>query len=156
MESLCGSTCSVFKLRARYYAPGVGRFLTKDIWDGNVKSPMSFNRWDYVGANPVNQTDPSGHCWYPNLENGGVSYDITDPSPSLCAWFTNNFPTVPTNSTPHNWLDSLPLGVISLVSSYSDCTIKVILSWHRVKIIGWHKWRSDTTVPTRRVGTSDD
>jgi len=28
---------------------------------GNANSPMSFNRWNYVGGNPVNLTDPSGN-----------------------------------------------------------------------------------------------
>ena len=28
-------------LRARYYAPSVGRFLTKDLWRGNEHSPIS-------------------------------------------------------------------------------------------------------------------
>jgi RHS repeat-associated protein len=49
-------------LRARMYAPGMGRFLTRDTWDGNVNQPMSFNRWNYVYANPTNLTDPSGLC----------------------------------------------------------------------------------------------
>jgi RHS repeat-associated protein len=47
-------------LRARHYAPGMGRFLTRDLWEGDVNSPMSFNRWMYVEGNPVNYTDPTG------------------------------------------------------------------------------------------------
>jgi len=38
----------------------MGRFLTRDTWGGNANVPMSFNRWNYVGGNPVNLTDPSG------------------------------------------------------------------------------------------------
>ncbi len=48
-------------LRARHYNPGIARFLTKDIWEGNANSPMSFNRWMYVKGNPINFTDPSGY-----------------------------------------------------------------------------------------------
>ncbi len=47
-------------LRARYYESGTGRFLTRDMWEGDVNSPMSFNRWMYVQGNPVNYTDPTG------------------------------------------------------------------------------------------------
>ncbi len=48
-------------LRARYYNPGMGRFLTRDTWEGNANSPMSFNRWNYVNGNPANYTDPTGN-----------------------------------------------------------------------------------------------
>jgi hypothetical protein len=48
-------------LRARYYAPGIGRFLTKDTWKGDANSPMSLNRWTYVHGNPTTYYDPSGH-----------------------------------------------------------------------------------------------
>ena len=48
-------------LRARYYAPEMGRFLTKDTWDGYYDRPQSLNPWNYVEANPVNLTDPSGN-----------------------------------------------------------------------------------------------
>jgi RHS repeat-associated protein len=47
-------------LRARYYAPGMGRFLTKDAWEGDYNSPLTLNRWNYVTGNPINYTDPSG------------------------------------------------------------------------------------------------
>ena len=47
-------------LRARYYNPLDGRFISRDTWDGNYNSPQSLNRWNYVGGNPVNLTDPSG------------------------------------------------------------------------------------------------
>jgi len=50
-------------LRARQYAPGMGRFLTRDTWAGNANSPMSFNRWNYTDSNPINHSDPSGHCF---------------------------------------------------------------------------------------------
>jgi RHS repeat-associated protein len=50
-------------LRARYYASGMGRFLTKDTWRGNSNRPMSFNKWMYVEGNPINRVDPSGMCY---------------------------------------------------------------------------------------------
>jgi len=47
-------------LRSRYYAPATGRFLTKDVWQGDYTRPLSLNKWMYVEGNPVNYTDPSG------------------------------------------------------------------------------------------------
>jgi len=48
-------------LRARYYDPLDGRFLSRDTWAGEDNRPLSLNRWGYVGGNPVNYTDPSGY-----------------------------------------------------------------------------------------------
>ncbi|MCK5793082.1 MAG: hypothetical protein KAH12_00130, partial [Anaerolineales bacterium] len=47
-------------LRSRYMSVDTGRFLTKDVWDGDYTTPMSYNAWLYVNGNPVNFTDPSG------------------------------------------------------------------------------------------------
>jgi len=48
-------------LRARYYAPGDGRFISRDTWGGEYNRPLSLNRWGYVEGNPVNAIDPTGH-----------------------------------------------------------------------------------------------
>ncbi len=49
-------------LRARYYDPALGRFISKDPFDGVKKDPQTLNGYIYVGNNPVNLTDPSGKC----------------------------------------------------------------------------------------------
>jgi len=48
-------------LRARYYAPTDGRFISRDTWAGDYNRPLSLNSWLYVEGNPVNFTDPSGY-----------------------------------------------------------------------------------------------
>ena len=48
-------------LRARYYAPTDGRFISRDTWNGDYSRPLSLNRWNYVEGNPVNKIDPTGH-----------------------------------------------------------------------------------------------
>jgi len=47
-------------LRARYYQPETGRFVTKDPWAGNPAQPATLNHYVYAGNNPVNLLDPSG------------------------------------------------------------------------------------------------
>jgi RHS repeat-associated protein len=47
-------------LRARYYDPRMGRFVSKDSWDGFVSRPLSLNNWSYVENNPIKLVDPSG------------------------------------------------------------------------------------------------
>ncbi|MCU0226663.1 MAG: RHS repeat-associated core domain-containing protein [Bryobacterales bacterium] len=46
----------------RYYAPSVGRFTTADPYSGSAVAalPETWNRYAYVGGNPVNRTDPKG------------------------------------------------------------------------------------------------
>ncbi len=48
-------------LRARYYAPESGRFLTKDSRMGDYERTLSLNRWNYVLSNPISYIDPTGH-----------------------------------------------------------------------------------------------
>jgi RHS repeat-associated protein len=49
-------------LRARYYSPELGRFLTRDAWLGTPTSGITLNRFAYGNDNPSTRTDPSGHC----------------------------------------------------------------------------------------------
>jgi RHS repeat-associated protein len=46
----------------RYYGPGTGRFLTADPYQasGGAEEPGSWNRYAYVGGDPVNWRDVSG------------------------------------------------------------------------------------------------
>jgi len=47
-------------MRARYYDPEIGRFLSKDSKHGLLKSPQTFHRYNYVINNPIKLIDPSG------------------------------------------------------------------------------------------------
>ena len=47
-------------LRARYYDPDAGRFLTRDGFPGHASHSQTVNRYVYVGNNPAIGTDPSG------------------------------------------------------------------------------------------------
>ncbi|MBV8846569.1 MAG: RHS repeat-associated core domain-containing protein [Bryobacterales bacterium] len=49
----------------RFHMPGLGRFLTTDPSAGSAQSsdPGTWNRYAYVGGDPVNRDDPAGLCW---------------------------------------------------------------------------------------------
>jgi RHS repeat-associated protein len=47
-------------LRARYYSPTQGRFVSQDTWKGEQSQPQSYNLWLYAYANPTINTDPTG------------------------------------------------------------------------------------------------
>jgi hypothetical protein len=38
----------------------MGRFLSRDIWKGDIYEPMSYNRWLYAYGDSINLTDPTG------------------------------------------------------------------------------------------------
>jgi RHS repeat-associated protein len=44
----------------RWYAPGQGRFTTRDVLFGDPLHPISLNQWVYGAANPVTMWDPTG------------------------------------------------------------------------------------------------
>ena len=48
-------------LRARYYQPAVGRFLTRDTYTGQEDDTLSLHLYTYCGNDGVNAWDPSGH-----------------------------------------------------------------------------------------------
>lgn len=50
-------------LRARYYEPGVGRFITRDTYTGESDEPLSLHLYTYCANDGVNMVDPSGHGW---------------------------------------------------------------------------------------------
>ena len=54
------SDLGAYHLRARYYSPQRGRFLTSDPFAGFTDVPRTLHKYLYVGAEPVNRIDPSG------------------------------------------------------------------------------------------------
>ena len=50
-----------YYLRARYYNPASGRFLSMDSFDGLAQEPVTLHKYLYANADPVNFVDPSGY-----------------------------------------------------------------------------------------------
>jgi RHS repeat-associated protein len=50
----------LYYLRARWYNPVTGRFMTRDPYQGSIYDPASLHRYNYARANPANFIDPSG------------------------------------------------------------------------------------------------
>jgi RHS repeat-associated protein len=57
-------------LRARWYLPETGTFVSKDVWEGDNLRSLTLNGWSYVEGNPVNFTDPSGFISIGTIYNG--------------------------------------------------------------------------------------
>ena len=50
----------LYSLRARYYDPANGRFLSRDTAGMDLQDASEHNRYVYVANNPINAFDPSG------------------------------------------------------------------------------------------------
>jgi len=81
----------LYYLRARYFNPVSGRFLSRDSADGVPTDPTTLHKYLYASASPINGFDPSGH-------NTLIEYTLllkfigplTWPKmvlPNLCMWF---------------------------------------------------------------------
>jgi RHS repeat-associated protein len=52
----------LYYLRARWYNPVTGRFMTRDPYSGSAYDPASLHRYNYARSNPANFLDPSGRA----------------------------------------------------------------------------------------------
>jgi RHS repeat-associated protein len=75
------ASTNLLYLRSRYYSGDLGRFLTKDTWQGDYNTPSTLNSWIYTGNNPINRIDPTGK-WY--CQTGLI------PNHSDCINWVNN------------------------------------------------------------------
>ncbi|MFW5433961.1 polymorphic toxin-type HINT domain-containing protein [Paenibacillus apiarius] len=54
-------TTNLQYLRARWYDPSIGRFITEDPFEGELTNPLSLNQYTYVENNPLTKIDPTGN-----------------------------------------------------------------------------------------------
>jgi RHS repeat-associated protein len=73
---------------ARYYDPEIGRFVTRDVSEGDKRNPQSLNLYSFCLNNPVRYTDPLGFeektpeeiveeifSYLSNLDDSGLSLE---------------------------------------------------------------------------------
>jgi RHS repeat-associated protein len=75
----------LYYLRARYYNPLTGRFMSRDPEQGNPYDPKSLHKFLYAEGDPVNLIDPSGRD--ATLQFVFTTADVSSPSiPGLLAF----------------------------------------------------------------------
>ncbi|MBI2612075.1 hypothetical protein HYW54_05045 [Candidatus Gottesmanbacteria bacterium] len=67
---------NLYFLRARYYDPELGRFISRDPVKGSLVSPQSQNPYAYALNNPVINSDPSGEYIDTVIDVAFLAYDI--------------------------------------------------------------------------------
>ncbi|HIP70586.1 MAG TPA: RHS repeat-associated core domain-containing protein [Anaerolineae bacterium] len=53
----------LYYYNARYYLPGLSRFLSADTIVPDKENPQALNRYSYTANNPLKFVDTTGHCW---------------------------------------------------------------------------------------------
>ena len=69
------SDLGLYYLRARYYNPQTGRFLSRDPEEGVPTDPKTLHKYLYAGGDPVNLKDPTGRDYVGYVEiSTGLSF----------------------------------------------------------------------------------
>lgn len=84
-----------YYLRARFYCPGLKRFLTRDPREGVSALPLSWNPYLYAINNPVNFNDPDGEVFA--VIGGAIVYGLA----SLVAFGSGYLAGTAINETYH-------------------------------------------------------
>ncbi|HLZ71272.1 MAG TPA: RHS repeat-associated core domain-containing protein [Dehalococcoidia bacterium] len=100
-------------LRARFYDPATGRFLSRDPSPGCVFDPAHVQPYVYAGDDPVGAVDPSGLCQVSlgHRPLRGVAYEPTAEVSHLAVRLYD--PTTKTTTYCEGYADNGPSGVIA-------------------------------------------
>lgn len=74
-------------LRARWYDPMTGRFVSADPFAGKQRNPRTINRYSYVGSDPTHIIDPSGELGITSISPAAI-VNVSLPAVSAKAGLT--------------------------------------------------------------------
>ena len=123
----------LYYLRARYYNPLTGRFLSRDPEDGWLTNPATLHRYQYAGGDPVNLADPTGRAATAAdpYRPGSLEYGLLVGLISLQAAKSVPYVAEAVNCMLETAADSLTLAIppsgetlVSLTPELDKCTAK--------------------------------
>lgn len=93
------TTTGEVNMAARWYQPGTGGFTSRDTWQLNPATSGRANRYAYGEGQPLNGTDPTGHCFWDvcvgegmllvaglTVAAGWASYELSQVNTSSWSW----------------------------------------------------------------------
>lgn len=110
-------------LRARYYQPYLGRFLTRDTYTGEEDDPLSLHLYTYCGNDGVNRIDPGGHFWRKIVE--GIKDGFIDTYKGIAESVKHPIGTIREQFKPKNILKNVldPMGFGRLWYGFAKAAI---------------------------------
>jgi RHS repeat-associated protein len=124
-------------LRARYYLPESGRFVTRDTWFGNYNHPFSMNKYVYSYNDSSTYTDPSGHSAWVGEGGGSIGeaeYN-TQINEQLYCQAGNSIYCPYAINHPVDTIVSIGVGLVA--AGYSAAIVAPPPLWKVVKAGGW-------------------
>ena len=120
---------------ARYYDPGVVRFISRDSFHGFDDEPQSLNQYAYCYNNPVNYIDPSGHvAWWIAKAAAGIAWNVGQ-------WYVERFIIGP--KKPWNWkIDGVNLSYAIVTGAISGLVGRAFTNQARAVKIGYGIYNS--------------
>jgi RHS repeat-associated protein len=116
-----------YYLRARFYNPGSGRFLSMDSFDGNAQEPVTLHKYLYGNGDPVNMVDPSGYFSVGSFSAGNAVSGILNSMRYISKGLDIlNFVTDPAGAVTEK-LTNKALGALVILSRLNKSTQKFFL-----------------------------
>ena len=103
-------------LRARYYDPEIGRFISRDTVIGTANDPLSLNLYTYCRNNPIPLNDPDGHFWG-LVAKAAIGAVINVAVTAVCDYLDDG----EFNSGAGEYLSAAATGALSAVISPAKC-----------------------------------
>jgi len=113
------SSTGLIYLRARYYMPRSGRFLSRDSFAGLLSYPISRHRYLYASNNPVNYTDRTGRSVFIDamIVYGQILYGALTAASFFTVLFMVPFSLYAANKYGHiEWEGEMLQGTLGLPS----------------------------------------
>ncbi|MBJ6362738.1 RHS repeat domain-containing protein [Paenibacillus sp. GCM10012307] len=123
-------------LRARWYDPGTGRFISRDTYEGELNSPLSQNLYTYVINNPLRYIDPSGN--YCVSKDGDYAHSGACGDLRTSYWFSDEAGQMIVKN-----------GILVGMSQNGGATRSYQNAIKKGQAIKWNAWYS-TSKPTER------
>ncbi|MDF2487090.1 MAG: type secretion protein Rhs [Herbinix sp.] len=142
-------------LRARWYVPSVGLFISEDTYEGDITNPLSLNLYMYVKNNPLRYIDPTGHYDVEGYPTGGPDPNLTYEGVMLNA---SGYYTGASTGRYHDLLDLV--GLIPVIGEFADGAnaiayliegeraYAILSSMSLVPILGWSATATKATITT--------